>query len=257
MKSVVISTLALLFLFTEQIQAKILVKVGAYEFPPYLEINNGQTSGLTIELITALNEMQSDYYFELVLTTPSRRFKDYQAGVFDAIFFEDLKWGWLQGHYAINHSPVFATDSEIFIALKLFAKSQMWFNNLKGKTMVGILGYHYQLANYQNNPEILEDKYKITLLNSHKKSIELVLKQRADTAIVTRSYLQMYLNENPTSKELILTSNRVAQTYNHHLLLRPTHHISLNTLYKWVTEALKQNALATKLRWLGIQPTDT
>ena len=253
MKSAALITFVLLFFFVDQVQAKTLVKVGGYEFPPYIEIVDGRASGLTVELISELNKIQSDYHFELVLTTPIRRFKDYQQGLFDAVFFEDPNWGWLQGNHIISNSPVIATDSEVFIALKQFAKSQAWFDNLDDKTLIGILGYHYQLANFENNPSILENKYKMTLLSNHKRSIELVLKKRSDMAIVTRSYLNQYLNKYPQSKNKLLISERVAQTYKHQLLIRPTQQLDINTLYKLVKKALSQNTFATRLEQLGLQ----
>ncbi|WP_213608002.1 transporter substrate-binding domain-containing protein [Pseudoalteromonas sp.] len=253
MKLSFFSTLALLICLISQAQAKTLVKVGGYEFPPYVEIVNGQASGFTVDLILELNKIQSDYHFELVLTTPIRRFKDYQQGLFDAVFFEDPNWGWLQDNHVINNSPVIATDSEVFIALKQFAKSQTWFDNLDNKTIIGILGYHYELANFESNPSILEKDYKMRLLSNHKKSIELVLKKRSDTAIVTRSYLNQYLNNYPKNKKLLLISERVAQTYKHQLLIRPTHQLNINTLYELVIKALSQNKLSARLKQLGLQ----
>ena len=253
MKSAALITLLLLFIFAGQVQAKTLIKVGGYEFPPYIEIVDGRASGLTVELIAELNKIQSDYHFELVLTTPIRRFKDYQKGLFDSVFFENPNWGWQQGNNVISNSPVMATDSEVFIALKQFAKSQAWFDNLDDKTLIGILGYHYQLANFENNPSILENEYKMTLLSSHKKSIELVLKKRSDMAIVTRSYLNQYLNKYPQSKKKLLVSERVAQTYKNQLLIRPTQQLGINTLYKLVKKALSQNTFATRLEQLGLQ----
>ena len=44
-------------------QAKTLVKVGAYEFPPYVQIQQQQASGLTVELISQLNQLQQQYHF--------------------------------------------------------------------------------------------------------------------------------------------------------------------------------------------------
>ena len=96
----------------------------------------------------------------------------------------------------------------------------------------------------------------MTLLSSHKKSIELVLKKRSDMAIVTRSYLNQYLNKYPESKKKLLISERVAQTYKHQLLIRPTHQLNVNTLYKIVKKTLAQNTLATKLKILSLQQHD-
>jgi len=256
MKFVTLILLALLGFSVEEAHAKTVVKVGGYEFPPYIEIVDGRASGLTVELISELNKIQSSYHFELVLTTPIRRFKDYQKGLFDSVFFENPNWGWQQGNNVISNSPVIAIDTEVFIALKQFAKSQAWFENLEDKTLVGILGYHYPLANYESSPSVLENEYKMTLLSSHKRSIELVLKKRSDMAIVTRSYLNQYLNKYPESKKKLLISERVAQTYKHQLLIRPTHQLNVNTLYKIVKKTLAQNTLATKLKILGLQQHD-
>ncbi|WP_076919050.1 amino acid ABC transporter substrate-binding protein [Pseudoalteromonas sp. SK18] len=253
MKFVTLILLALLGFSVEEAHAKTVVKVGGYEFPPYIEIVDGRASGLTVELISELNKMQHSYHFELVLTTPIRRFKDYQKGLFDSVFFENPDWGWLQGNNIISNSPVIATDSEVFIALKQFAKSQAWFDNLENRTLVGILGYHYPLANYESNPSVLENEYKMTLLSNHKRSIELVLKKRSDSAIVTRSYLNQYFSKYPKSKHLLLVSERIAQTYNHQLLLRPTHTLDISTLYKWVKRALAQDKIAARLKQLGLQ----
>jgi len=253
MKFVTLILLALLGFSVEEAHAKTVVKVGGYEFPPYIEIVDGRASGLTVELISELNKIQPSYHFELVLTTPIRRFKDYQNGLFDSIFFENPDWGWLQGNNVISNSPVVAIDTEVFIALKQFAKSQAWFDNLEDKTLVGILGYHYPLANFESSPSILENEYKMTLLSSHKRSIELVLKKRSDSAIVTRSYLNQYFSKYPKSKHLLLVSERVAQTYNHQLLLRPNHTLDISTLYKWVKQALTQGNIAARLKQLGLQ----
>ena len=97
---------------------------------------------------------------------------------------------------------------------------------------------------------------RITITNAitkGKKSIELVLKKRSDMAIVTRSYLNQYLNKYPQSKKKLLVSERVAQTYKNQLLIRPTQPLGINTLYKLVKKALAQNTLATKFKILGLQ----
>ena len=50
------------------------------------EIGQGlrEVTGWYVDLISELNKIQSSYHFELVLTTPIRRFKDYQKGLFDS-----------------------------------------------------------------------------------------------------------------------------------------------------------------------------
>ena len=50
-----------------------------YMFPPFVEIGEqGKVSGLTLDLIDALNKIQSEYHFEFYLTSSKRRYKDFQ-----------------------------------------------------------------------------------------------------------------------------------------------------------------------------------
>lgn len=234
------------------VHAKTAVRVGGYEFPPYIEIQHGVARGFTIDLIQQLNQLQDDYHFELVLTTPFRRHQDYQQGLFDAIFFEDHFWGWAQRKIAIDNSPAFAKDDEVFIVLKSTSEQQSWFEDMHEKTIAGILGYHYQLVNYETDPERLATTYNMILVNDHSASIELVLKQRADTAIVTRSFLSRYLAEHSEAAEQLLVSDRVDQTYQHQLLISPEHPLTVETLHQWVQELLHQAELSPQWQQSGL-----
>ena len=234
-------------------QAKTVVRVGAYEFPPYVEIKHGVASGFTIELIRQLNQLQSDYHFELFLTTPIRRHQDYQQNLFDAIFFEDIFWGWAQRQIDIDHSAAFAKDDEVFIALKSTSQQQSWFDDLHERTIAGILGYHYKLVNYETDPERLASHYNMILVNDHQASIELVLKKRADTAIVTRSFLSHYLAEYPKAHQQLLISDRVDQSYQHQLLMNPEHPLAIDTLYQWVQQLLHQSELSLQWHQSGLK----
>ena len=58
----------------------VVVKVGAYEFPPYFMLSTTATvssaplgrTGATIDLVAAINRLQDDYYLEIFLTSPKR-----------------------------------------------------------------------------------------------------------------------------------------------------------------------------------------
>lgn len=233
--------------------AKIPVKVGAYEFPPYVQFQQHQVNGLTVELIAQLNQLQQKYHFELVMTTAVRRHQDFQQGLFDAIFFEDINWGWKQREMPIHHSAAFAKDDEVFIALRSQAKSQLWFDDISGKTIAGILGYHYRTTDYQTDPKLLASQYQMIPVTDHNASIELVLKQRTDTAIVTRSFLAQYLELKPQFRDVLLISERIDQSYQHQLLLHAEHTLDINTLYQWVFHLLQQPVLQQALTKHGLQ----
>lgn len=242
-----------LVLLSQPAYAKTLVRVGVYEFPPYVQLEQDKISGFTVELIKLLNQVQQEYQFELVLTTAVRRHQDFQQGLFDALFFEDINWGWRQRNIALQQSMPFAQDDEVFIALQDQTKSQLWFDDLKDKTIAGILGYHYQLAEHQTEPQLLTDKYRLIPLSDPHTSIELVLKQRVDTAIVTRSFLLQYLSAYPQYRESLLISERIDQSYQHQLLLAPEHPLSIDRLYLWVKQLLQQAELNKTLATHGLQ----
>lgn len=233
--------------------AKTPVRVGAYEFPPYVQLQQDQISGLTIELIKQLNQLQQDYHFELVMTTAVRRHQDFQQGLFDALFFEDMHWGWQQRGIILQQSPPFAQDDEVFIALRSYAKSQRWFDDLSGKSIAGILGYHYPIADYQTDPNILTNHYLLIPISDHYTNIELVLKQRTEMAIVARSFLSQYLAANPQYREQLLISERVDQSYQHRLLLHPEHPLQIATLYLWVLQLVQQPDLRHTFSQHGLQ----
>lgn len=248
-----LNLLLILVQFTQLVFAKTPVRVGAYEFPPYVEVTKEKASGFTIELIALLNQIQQDYHFELVMTTAVRRHQDFQQGLFDALFFEDVNWGWQQRGIILQQSAAFAQDDEVFIALRSQAKSQLWFDDLKGKTIAGILGYHYRIADYQTAPALLASQYQMIPVTEHDASIELVLKQRVDTAIVTRSFLFQYLNLRPQYQEVLLVSERIDQSYQHQLLLHSEHPLKIDMLYQWVQQLLQQPELKNVFAKHGLQ----
>lgn len=252
-KNTVLTLSCFLMLLLPMAFAKVPVRVGAYEFPPYVQFQQDQATGLLVELITQLNQLQQEYHFELVMTTAIRRHQDFQQGLFDAIFFEDINWGWQQRGLKLQQSPAFAQADEVFIALKSNAKSQHWFADLNGKSIAGILGYHYRIADYQTDPELLSSRYLLIPVSDHHASIELVLKERTDTAIVTRSFLSQYLDLQPQYREILLISERIDQSYQHQLLLHAEHPLEITTLYQWVQHVLQQPALQQALTQYGLQ----
>jgi hypothetical protein len=69
------------------------VKVGGYEFQPFVDIDrNMKARGLTLELIDPLNQHQKQYRFTFVPTTARRRYQDFEAQNFDMLFFENPNW---------------------------------------------------------------------------------------------------------------------------------------------------------------------
>jgi polar amino acid transport system substrate-binding protein len=192
-------------LYTIQADAQQVVKVGGYNFPPFIDKTAGSTS-LTHDLIAALNAFQKKYAFEFVDTSSKRRFVHFDEKKYDLIFFESIDWGW-QGK-EIEASKVIVEGGAVYITRAAKDKDQRYFDDFKGKTVWGILGYHYGFANFNADREFLEKTFNAHLITSQDGIIKAAVSGRADISVVVKEYLEVYLYEHPEVKKQILVSKK-------------------------------------------------
>ncbi|CAN7630436.1 substrate-binding periplasmic protein [Pseudomonas sp. GL-B-26] len=213
-----LATLAVLCMVPSQAAQQ--VRVGAAHFPPYtVRPESGADTGLLPQLVEALNALQNDYQFELVPTSIPRRFNDFKEGRVDMAIFENPDWGWKDIPHTLVDMGL--EDAEIFVAQKKPDRDENYFKDLTGKRLALYSGYHYEFANFNADPKYLADTYKATLTYSHDSNLLMVLRARADIALVTRSYLSDYLLRNEKVGEQLLVSQRIDQVYHHYALIRP------------------------------------
>ncbi len=196
----------------------VIVKVGGYAFPPFVDVSTNGTTGITMDLIRELNTFQKKYRFEFFLTSPKRRYHAFEKGYFDLMFFENIFWGW-KGK-PVNFSKVFLTGGEVYITKSSPGKDQRYFDSLEGKSKAGILGYHYGFANFNATPEILNQTYQMRLYTDHKLMFGKVITGQVDIAVVTASYLSYYLKQVPYHASKLLISKTYDQRYRHTVLVR-------------------------------------
>ncbi|MBC7954229.1 MAG: transporter substrate-binding domain-containing protein [Rhodospirillaceae bacterium] len=225
-------------------QAAEVVRVGGYDFPPFVESDvNGQPKGLALDLVDALNKVQTKYEFRFVPTSARRRYADVAEGRFDLLFFESPEWEWAAKGHPVEFSNVFLKGGEIYVAPAKPGRGQEWFAELKGKRVVGILGYHYGFANFEANPDVLSRDWGMKLVGSHRSSIEMVLAERMDVGIVTDAYLWSYLARNPDAAERLLVSERYDQRYNHRVLVRKGGPIATDAVNQLLTQMERDGTL--------------
>jgi ABC-type amino acid transport substrate-binding protein len=133
--------------------------------------------------------------------------------------FENPNWGWKDIPHTLVDMGL--EDAEIFVAQKKPDRDENYFKDLTGKRLALYSGYHYEFANFNADPKYLADAYKATLTYSHDSNLLMVLRARADIALVTRSYLSDYLLRNEKVGEQLLVSQRIDQVYHHYALIRP------------------------------------
>ena len=196
------------------------VRVGAAHFPPYIvRPESGADSGLLAQLLDALNQLQDDYRFVLVPSSIARRGRDFERGRVDMLMFENPAWGWQATSYIAVDMGL--EDAEVFVARQQPDRGQNYFDDLSGKRLALYSGYHYAFAGFNVTPGYLADTFGATLTYSHESNLLMVLRGRADIALMTRSNLIDMLRCNPEAGAQVMVSERVDQTYRHYALLRP------------------------------------
>lgn len=194
------------------------VRVGGYTFPPFVENVDGKFEGLALEIIKAMNALQDTYVFKFVPTSSKRRYRDFDHGDFDLIMFENIQWGW--AGKSIEKSDIFYQGGEVYIASAVPGRGQDYFNDFKGKRILGYLGYHYGFANFNVDEAFLKQQFNANMTITHEGNIRSVAAGRADIAVVTISFLKKYLYHHPEVAEKILISQNLDQHYNHTMLMR-------------------------------------
>lgn len=203
--------LSFFLLLNIYILAATTVKVGAYPFPPYLNIDNSKLSGKTFDLIDVLNRIQKKYKFELVVTSPGRRYMDLGTK-FDLMFYEDLNWGW-EGK-DIENAELSLKDEEVFISLTDYYENTDFVKDIKTKKILLIRGFHYAFADFNTKEDYLNKNFKVVFTTSPQNTLDFLLNGRAQIAIITKSFLIEYLNKNPSKKSKILVNEKPDQLYN-------------------------------------------
>ena len=206
------------------LDAKSIIRVGGYLFPPFVFSVNTKEEGLTKQFIHLMNKVQNEYEFVFIPTSSKRRYRDFKHKKFDIIIFEDKHWGWQK--YPVENTFSFLKGGEVYITKRTPTRTQAYFNNLKNKSIRGYIGYHYAFSDYITDKDILKKKYNMIVTRSHSGNIRSVIKGRADIAIVSKAYLQYYFLKYPDSRKQILISQRLDQTYNHAILFRQNGPIS-------------------------------
>lgn len=240
------TVLLLALLFALPAGARELVRVGGYEFSPYVELQDEKPVGLTIELIEQLNRVQERYEFRFELTSPRRRYEDFSSGRIDVIFFESPDWGWTKRGLKFQSTRELLRDSEVFVALAGEGRDERYFAAPGSRTIAGVFGYHYAFAGFSDDPRVLEQKFRMSLVYSNFASIQLVLNGRTELAIVTRSYLDRFLRDNPEAAPRLLVSRRPDQVYALRALVGPQSKISPGQI-EALLERLRQRGTLDKL----------
>lgn len=231
------------------------ITVGVYNFPPVANVqNNNEADGLLGDLLEALNKDHDDVTFHIVHTSPKRRHLDFEAGLYDVIFFENPQWGWESLPVSQTHAVL--KDDEVYIALNKSGRDQSFFDNVEERRIVAISGYHYGFAGLSTDNVSLEERFDIEFSHSHSRNLNLIKADRpslAEIAVVSRSYLHMHLSENPEDKDRFLVSDVADQTYDLHIMTRENGAVDASTLEQLLAPLIEDGRYQRLVKKYGLQ----
>lgn len=238
------------YLLSVNVLAADIIKVGIYDFPPYAFIEEN-TTGITVEMIAAMNKFQKIYKFIAVPTTARRRYLDFEKNKFDMIIFENKNWGWQ--NYPVAASKTFVTGFEVYVAQAKSGRGQDFFSDFKNKVMIGVLGYHYQFANFSTDQDYLKRNFNLLQTDSQKKSLELILKGRGDITVLSKEYLNYHFLRSPEDKAKLLISDKFDQVYRHTILVRENHELSVKNINKLLDQMQQKEILQPLWEKYGLE----
>jgi len=215
---------------------KISIKVGGYNFPPFVE-QNGQ-SGIVSNLIKNLNKNQDKYNFIFVSTSANRRYRDLKDQKMDLIFFEDESWSWDSAENSYLKTGVILNGGEMFVALNKDSLDQKYFDSFIDKKIRGIFGYHYNFSNMKTDPELLRKK-GISLGQSNEENLKDLLEERIDIIVMNSFVIEKKLKEDKALKEKLLISSKKDQTYQLRVILNKQSKITPEEIEKLTLANLK------------------
>lgn len=261
------TTVRILALFTglitlaagPQAQANKVIAVGAYHFPPVAEVGeNRQATGLLGDLVQRLEAAHDDIDFRIVHTSPKRRHLDFDARLYDVIFFESTDWGWTQRK--VTASRPILVDEDYYVALNKPERGPDFFQDLGNRRLIGIAGYHYGFANFETDTRALQDNFRIEFSHSYGRNLELIKADRpsvAEVAIISRAYLQKHLSENPEDERRLLISDQPDQQYQLRIIAREDGPISANELYQRMAPLMTDGSYQELVEKWGLRlPSD-
>ena len=214
------------------------ILVGVAHFPPFIVNDGSSVGGLAMDMLDLMNSNQSKYEFVAFPTLPTTRHQIFDLSRYDMSMFDNLDWGW-QGR-DVDASDIYLHGGEIYITRIAPGKTQSYFDDLKNKKLVGVEGYHYGFADFISDPAYLTKTFNIELTRSNAGSIQMILAGRGDIAVVTKSYLAMYLNDNPSARDQLLTSTKFDQSYQHRIILRRNIQLTISEINELLA-TLKSN----------------
>lgn len=237
-------------LWCPYVTASTVIKVLAYPFPPFL--NDDGRTGLSADIVQLLNQVQTQYDFQLMVVKPQARYKPILSGTAHMMLFEMPEWNWREHSDKVNFSKLLLKGGEVYVAKRLPDQLRFDFDQVEKRKIMAFEGYHYTFADLNADEDWLKSNFNIVFTNSHTHMLQAVKKGEADIAVVTLSFLKQYFHENPQDLLSFVISQEFAQVYKLKALVAKSSPLSLEKLESLLQDIKKEGQLQGVLETYGV-----
>lgn len=188
----------------------------------------GDNKGLAADLVAALNISQQRYHFRYQLLPTLRMRKQMAAGQIHISLFNNVAWGFEPGTVAASNELL--ADADHFIALNQPGRDERFFDGVGAVPMVGVRGFHYHYAGYEQSEAVLDLRFNTRLMTSEPAVVSAVLRGQAEIGVVSAALLNYLAGQQPEQFAQLLLSQRVDSRFSRHLVVSNRSPIDVPTL---------------------------
>ncbi len=234
------------------------IVIGAYYFPPIVNFGPEQHPvGLLADLVRQLQADIPGVHFRIFHTSPRRRYLDFDAGLYDVIFFENPDWGWSGRDISI--SPPLLKDQDVYVALRKPGRDLSFFDRIEDRKIVALAGYHYGFTARTGASGSTSRDLSMELSDNNERNLQLIKADRpsvAEIAVINRSFLQLHLVRHPEDRDLLLTSDHPDQSYQLRIIARKDGPASADELIRMLKPMIIDGRYSRMVQKWGLQLPD-
>ena len=228
-----------LFFLQNEIYCKIIVKVGSsQDQPPYVLEDN---TGLSQDILDALNKIQNKYEFTLVSLPTLRLRQKFTDGTIHMISLSNINWGYEK---ISKKSIDLLKVEDKYFTLKDLGITQDYFKNIGKESTVVVNGFNYKFLNNQKDQKILEEKYNTKTVLDENAVYLMILNRRAKIGVISSTFLNHIKLTQKLNYSKLLIADVSDSEYYRHCLLNKYSPISINELNTYLVKLKNSGELA-------------
>ncbi|MEE1674260.1 hypothetical protein SNR37_003697 [Agarivorans aestuarii] len=210
--------------FLSNAKQLIEIKVGGYDYPPYVihDVSTNRYSGVTLDILRALNHLQDKYSFRFVSTSRHHRHAAFSRQRFELILFENLQWAWQPLN--VQQSLPLVLDRNLLLTHQAHDYQQHGLFKPEHNYSVVLFDELHQ------REHLSDEGFAVKTCSHVMHCIKLVLKRRVDFAMVNESYYLPLTRQRPSLLTSLKSVDNFSPVYSLHALLSNDSALSIEQL---------------------------